>query len=86
MLEELIDLARATSLYVADLNLQTREHFQKSASITQAQLDYLTNVLKPPLGDYVARPLSSLRALLGVPIARVDPPEHPPDEDDPKKG
>ena len=48
MLEELIDLARTTSLYVADLNLQTREHFQKSATITQAQLDHLTNILTPP--------------------------------------
>jgi TIR domain len=47
MLEELIDLARATSSEVAEINHRTVAEFEKSLAM-QVQLEYLTDLSTPP--------------------------------------
>ncbi len=56
MLEELIDLARATSLDISEVNHRLIEQFDKSVALTQAQTRLLDQyfVAPPSVGDLLA--------------------------------
>jgi hypothetical protein len=73
LLEELIDLARTTSMDIAEVNHRVSEQFETSSSIMQGQIDHLTNVLMSA---------SSLSPAMGALAALGGPaPKEPTDKD-----